>query len=270
MLTRKRLPSRSFSHFTEDLQSRGRYTFCKQEAISALNISENAFHKSVGRLVLEKRLIRIVNEFYAIIPFEYKNSGGMPATHYIDSLMKFEQQPYYVGVLSAAALHGAAHQSPQELQIITSKPLSLIKAGRSRIRFLIKGKVLETPIQAMKTPSGYIQVSTPEATSFDLFRYPKAASGLSNIATVLKELSEAMDAEKLAKLASVTESSYVQRLGYLLDLAGAKKLTPPLIACLKKHHRWDYISLRPGRKSGSDTRDPKWRLIINDTVESDV
>lgn len=35
--------------------------------------------------------------------------------------MKFLGQPYYVGLLSAAALHGAAHHQPQEFQVVTNK-----------------------------------------------------------------------------------------------------------------------------------------------------
>lgn len=265
----ERSKPRSFSHFTEELQAHGRYTFTKQEAVTALHISDNAFRKAVQRLSQEKRLIRIVNEFYAVIPFEYQLSEGMPATHYIDALMKFRKQPYYVGILSAAALHGAAHQAPQELQVITSEPMATIKAGRARIRFFTKKNIADTSVQSMKTPSGYIQVSQPEATAFDLLRYPSAAAGLNNIATVLTELSEALDPKKLSKIATNIEPCYIQRLGYLLDHLGEKKLTQNLIPLLEKT-RWDYVALRPGWKKSSSVRDQKWRVLVNEKVETDL
>lgn len=265
----ERVSPRSLARFTEDLQGRGRYTFTKQEAVAALHISDNAFHKAAHRLIREKRLMRVVNEFYAAIPAEYRPGGSIPATYYIDALMKFRQQPYYVGVLSAASLHGAAHQAPQEYQIVTSAPLPMIRAPRTRIRFLTKQNIADTPVQQMKTPAGYISVSTPEATAFDLLRYPRAAAGLNNIATILTELSEVIDPKKLTMLAEKTESSYVQRLGYLMDQVGAEKLTSSLAGCLAKQ-RWDYVSLRPGWKSESPKRDSKWRVIVNETVEADI
>ena len=265
----ERSKPRFFSHYIEDLQAHGRYTFTLEEAIRALDISENAFRKAIQRLTQEKRLMRIVNEFYAIIPFEYKLSDGIPATHYLDELMKFKKRSYYVGILSAAELHGAAHQSPQELQVITSQPMPTIKVGRSRIRFFTKSAFSETPVQPIKTPSGYIQVSTPESTALDLLRYPTPAGGLNNIATVLTELSEKIDSKKLARAASFFENCYIQRLGFLLDLLDQKKLTQNLTPYLE-NTRWDYVRLRAASKSKSSIKNVKWKVIVNEKVESDL
>ena len=43
---------------------------------------------------------------------ENRVAGAPPASWYIDDFMKAIGAPYYVGVLTAAALHGAAHQQP--------------------------------------------------------------------------------------------------------------------------------------------------------------
>ena len=42
---------------------------------------------------------------------------------YIDSLMRHEKRSYYVGLLTAAAAHGAAHQAGMEFQVVTDKLL---------------------------------------------------------------------------------------------------------------------------------------------------
>ena len=47
--------------------------------------------------------------------------------------MRHEDAPYYVGLLKAAELHGASHQAVIEFQVIISKRLPRIKAGRSPI-----------------------------------------------------------------------------------------------------------------------------------------
>lgn len=50
--------------------------------------------------------------------------------------MRHEQQPYYVGLLKAAVLHGATHKAVMEFQIVTPKRMTKIKAGRNLIVLL--------------------------------------------------------------------------------------------------------------------------------------
>ena len=57
-----------------------------------------------------------------IITPEYAQSGMLPATLFIDDLMKSLNRKYYIGLHSAAALYGAAHQQPMEFFVITENP----------------------------------------------------------------------------------------------------------------------------------------------------
>ena len=43
-----------------------------------------------------------------MIPPEFRSWGAVPATHFIDPMMRFLGHDYYVGYLSAAEAHGAA------------------------------------------------------------------------------------------------------------------------------------------------------------------
>ena len=63
---------------------------------------------------------------------------GLPATWFIDALMKHFSQEYYVGLLTAAALHGAAHQQPMTFQVITDKRTRNITVGELFIEFICK------------------------------------------------------------------------------------------------------------------------------------
>jgi hypothetical protein len=47
--------------------------------------------------------------------------------------MEYLELPYYVALLSAAAIHGAAHQKSQEFQVITNKSLRTIHVRGLRI-----------------------------------------------------------------------------------------------------------------------------------------
>ena len=73
--------------------------------------------------------------------------------------MRFHDVPYYVGLLSAAALHGAAHQQPQEFQVVAGAILRPLTVGRVRIRFFFRREMAAAVTEKVKTSSGYIPVT---------------------------------------------------------------------------------------------------------------
>ena len=259
------------SEYIENLETQGRAYFTKKEADENLGLTTTAFHKATRRLIQQTKLMRIRNGFYVIIPAASRKSGALPATHYIDALMKFLKQPYYVGALSAASLYGASHQSPQELQVMTTKPTPLIEAGPTRIRFITKKDLEKTPVQQIKTPTGFIQVSTPEATLLDLLRYVRLSGHLDNVTTAIVELLESIDAKKLIQVAKLEkELSYVQRLGFLIDrFSKNKTVTKELHQFIEKKNP-SFIFLRPDQRKGVIERDEKWNVFVNTEVEPDL
>lgn len=193
-----------------------------------------------------------------------------PVTWFIDELMKFHGLPYYVGLLSAAALHGAAHQQPQEFQVITSSPLRPIHIGRERVKFFTQKHFGLTPTEMKKGATGFFPVSTPEATAFDLIRYSRSAGHLSHVATVLDELREKMMSDRLVEVAKIVgELAPVQRLGYLLDYLKDKKLSESLHKWVKNRNLLP-VPLIPTRKLPEKrTYNSKWAIIINEKIEVD-
>ncbi|CAM6000172.1 unnamed protein product [Sphagnum balticum] len=129
--------------------------------------------------------------------------GRTAAGWYIDDLMRYEGRPYYVGLLKAAELHGATHQAVMEFQVITDKRLPRIAAGRSTLSFYYRKdmSVLAAGVIDHKTDTGRMKISSVELTVFDLLRYPQATGGMDNIATVISDLGEKIDAEKLVAIA---------------------------------------------------------------------
>ena len=184
--------------------------------------------------------------------------------------MKFQAHPYYVGLLSAAALHGASHQQPQEFQIVTDVRLRAASAGRVRLHFFLKKRLLDTPTTEIKTATGTLRVSTPEATAFDLVRYAAGAGQLSNVATVLAELAPTLNARKMVRAASAgVEMSVVQRTGYLLEQGGAGQTVEPLARWLLPQ-KPSVTALRPDKSSKGCPRDERWMVIVNEQVEDDL
>lgn len=148
--------------------------------------------------------------------------------------MRHEGRPYYVGLLKAAELHGATHQAVMQFQVVTDKRLPEIRAGRSAIAFYYRKDMaaISEGIEEQKTDTGRMKVSSVELTLLDLVRYPHAAGGLDNIATVVSDLADRIDAGKLATLSAAYERSVSQRLGYLLEHFGQPERAEALHAAL--------------------------------------
>ena len=136
------------------------------------DISDKAINQSLYRLKNKKQIAQIRNGFYAIISPGYSSQGIIPAPLFIDDLMQSLSKRYYVGLLSAAALHGAAHQQPMEFFVVTEKPaLRRINNRKIKINFYVKKKWTDEDIVNKKTDAGNIQVSSPELTALDLLYY---------------------------------------------------------------------------------------------------
>jgi hypothetical protein len=72
-------------------------------------------------------------------------------------------------------------------------------------------------------PAWYIDA----LTALDLLRYPQASAGIDNVATVLSDLGQKIDADQLGALSVAVKRPIVQRLGHLLDRLGQEALTGP-------------------------------------------
>lgn len=258
------------ARFIEQLLGQGRYTFTREEAAQRLGTSSAATYMSLHRLVKAKRLVMPRSGFYVIVDPQHKVAGALPPEWFIDPLMKDMARPYYAGLLSAAQLHGAAHHRPQEFQIvIPNRATRPVQAGNVLIRFHGKGPFDRSQTQEVKTPTGILKVSTPETTAWDLVRYFKAAGGLENVATVLSELAEKLNGAKLRDtLKQHGEIVVAQRLGYLLDRLGQRKLSDSLVDWVRKKS-----TLRPFDPTApiigaSESR--KWNLMVNARVEPEA
>jgi predicted transcriptional regulator of viral defense system len=260
----------SLATWVDTLQAEGRYNFTRQEAIDATGLSSEAVKKSLQRLVKRRRLAKVRDNFYVIIPIEYRAAGAPPTTWFIADLMRSFGQPYYVGLLSAAALHGASHHQPQEFQIVTSGAQRPLRVARQRIRFFAKQQIDATPQVDVKTPTGTIRVSSPDATALDLVRFFKASGYLGNVATVLGDLAERLNPAALREAAELQPHlPTVQRLGYLLDRVGANAVAQPL-AELIAQRRPRVVPLRADRPPGDAPRDARWRVLVNEEVEAEL
>jgi predicted transcriptional regulator of viral defense system len=252
----------------EQLQAHGRYTFTRGEAESDTRRSADLVKAALRRQKTRGRVASPRRGFYVIVPPEYRATGAPPASWFIDDLMHYLGQPYYVGILSAAAIHGAAHQRPMVFQVVTDRPTRDARIGNVHLEFSMSRKVASTPAREIQTETGTMRVSTPEATAFDLVRYPAAAGHLSNVTTVLMELAERIDTTALAAAADTMRVPDIQRLGYLLEAVDQVELAATLLAILPPR-RPRTVKLDPAGPNTA-TIDRRWRLRPNVDLELDL
>ena len=129
------------SDYLIEVRSKGRFAITLEELRSKFDVSEKALLQNIYRLKTKNQIAQIRKEFYVIIPPQYSNRGMLPPSLFIDDMMKFLGRNYYVGLYSAAALHGAGHQQPMEFHVIIKKPaLRNIKNQKLTLSFFTKGE----------------------------------------------------------------------------------------------------------------------------------
>lgn len=254
--------------YIDDLVASGRHHFTTEAAVEAIGAGEDAVRAQLRRLKLRGRIASPIRSFHVVVPPEYRRLGCLPAEHFIDQLMAVLREPYYVALLSAAERHGAAHQRPQSLQVMVRTNRPNIECGQVRVTFIARGDLERMPAATFNTPRGFIRYSTAEVTALELVGYPQHAGGMNNVATVLAELTEAIDPTKLIEAARLCPVGWSQRLGYLFEIADATKFAAAIEPFVRDHAN-SYIPLRRANMITGATRSARWKVIVNAEVESD-
>lgn len=257
------------SKFVLDLAARGRYHFTTEEAVAALGASVPTVRAALRRLKAKGDLATPHRGFYVIVPPEYRRLGCLPADQFVPQLMRHLGEPYYVALLSAAELHGAAHQRPQSFQVMVKSNRRGLECGEVRVQFVARHDLEHTSVVEKNTPRGVLRLASPEATALELVGYAELCGGLDNVASVLAELAEALAPHKLLAAAALCPIVWVQRLGYLLDLAGHSGLGDALMPQVTERAHVVAPLVRAQTSRGA-RRDARWRLVINASVEPDL
>jgi len=198
------------------LIAQGRHTATTPELLELTGLDRATLHIGLHRLRQSGSIVSPARGLYAVVPAQYRAWGSPPAEWFIDAMMEHLRRAYYIALLTAAAMHGAAHQAPQIFQVMTDKRVSGRELGRNRIHFYTSRYIAETPTERRPGPSGYLRLATRETTAVDITQHPRQSGGLGNVATVLVELGE-LDGAILAHIAAPRGKAVVRRLGWLLE-----------------------------------------------------
>jgi len=255
----------------ESFEEKGKNTFHRDEIRSEF-VTERALTAALDKLIKKRRIVSPFAKFYVIVPTQYRNLSAPPALWFLHDWMSTNVVNYYVALLSAASIHGATHHSVQETEVVVQKQLPNKVIGSSRVRFFYNKQAHLTPKQKWPVPTGFVWVSTPAATVFELILYMPKIGGPSLIATVLSELCENLKAEDImsALKAMQVKSSLLQRLGVILEILELNDLAKEIFKIISAKKLRPVVLNVERARFKNEFFDKKWKVYMNDKVEPDL
>ena len=258
----------SLRNLDDRLIGEGRYSVTVSELVAETAANPSAIRSGLARLVEKRRAFSSARGLFVFVPSEFRSWGVVPAEWFIDQMMQHLDREYYVGLLSAAQLQGAAHQRPQVTQIVVDKPVADRDLERVRLRFYASdAEFSKLPIQRRNTKTGTFAVSSPELTVADLCGRPVLGGGLDNVATIISELNEEQNltAEGFTNLAGLIAGHAVKRAGHLVESLTDLRLDD----LAAEMHAGEPTMLDPhGDRRGPVDR--RWNVRVNVKVEPEA
>ena len=251
---------------------RGKYFFSINDIEESFTQKTHSYLRTdLNRLSKRGVIMSPCRNFYVAVPEEYRLKGVVPPFFYIDKMMSFMGKPYYVALLSAAALHGAAHQMPQTFMVITNdKMRSVIKNG-TRFDFVTRKDIPTAFLIKKRAKSGDFNVSSPALTAIDLIEYEANVGGLSRATEVLAELMEEVDFSSVnADFYKISQIPIYQRLGYILEEVLDEKTQADALyeGCKNAKLTFRKTPLKKGRVAVQESA-TRWKIQENITIEID-
>lgn len=139
----------------------GQHFATTDEVAELVGVAPESVRQSLRRPAAANKIASITRGAWVPVPPEYRAAGAPPPAHFIHPLMNFLGHPYYVGFLSAAAIHGASHQAVMVFQVATTAKLRDRTIGAGRMRFIQRSAVPRRSVVDHLVPTGRIKVSTP-------------------------------------------------------------------------------------------------------------
>lgn len=256
----------NFARLWDQLLGEGRSSITPAELQERTGASEAAVYMAAKYAMDRGRLFSPVRGLYVLVPGEHRGRRVVPATHFVDPMMRHLDADYYIAFASAAQWWGAAHQAPQEFQVVTTRRVRDRQIERVRLRFYVAAKLDTDAVRRVAGPRTMIKLATPNLCAVDLASRPALGGGLSKVATILIELPD-LDGTEIARLATRRPRSAARRLGWLLemvrpdlDLAGLRGVALPEVA-------GPTLLAPSGSRRGR--LDERWGVLVNATVEPD-
>ncbi len=258
--------------YTRQLLSFEEYSFSLEEVLENSSKEATAVRRELSRLIEKKEIVNLRKGFYLIIPPRYSNSQKLPLQLYAEKLFKYLNRKYYIGLYSAAKIHGASHQQTQRDYLIIETPkLNAIKKKSFDIQFNTTGNWPKNNIEKKKSDAGIYHVAAPALTFIDLIHHHTKVGGLNRMYASLEELTEELNEQDIQSLLDWYDNkSTMQRAGFLMEeLLGSNSFSDIIFQKLKQQPFYP-ILLTPRKNEKPGSVDNRWKIDVNLMLESDL
>lgn len=265
-------PNMSLNDWITEQEKRGITTFSFQKIRNVFSErSEKALKTDINRLVVSKRIQFVYKGFYVIIPTQYQLKGIVPPSYYINELMDYLGKPYYIGLLSAAALYGASHQRVMVTQIVTTGPRPRTSNKNTLLNWNYRMQIPNELLESRNAEMGRINYSSAELTAVDIVQFASNIGGYQRASTVLAELVDMVDVSKIEGVLPYTTATTLQRLGYLLEFVlFEQEKADELYAIMKKQNGYfNAVLMSSEHPSLENAESNRWRINMNIDIEID-
>jgi predicted transcriptional regulator of viral defense system len=260
------------AEYIRSLQSYEIYAFTNEDVVKHCIAPKSTLKTEFVRLSKKKQILNLRKGFYVIIPAKYLNVSKIPVQLYIEKLFNYIQKDYYVGLYSAAAIHGASHQQIQQDYIICSAPaMRDIKKGSFTMKFFQKSHWSHHNIIQKKSDAGLFNVSSPALTLADLLHFQNKLGGINRMLAIIEELAETIQLEDLNELIRwYPHVNTFQRMGYLLEQFAVNE---EILETIQRHLDLQKVYpmlLSPIKNEKPGSANNRWKIDVNITLENDL
>jgi hypothetical protein len=249
--------------------ARGEFVVSVNQLARAGGVSNLAVRRQLEHLSHRVERLPGRPSAFLIVPPEHRARGAPPVTAWLDAYFRLRDQPYYLGLLSAAALHGSSSQAVQVAQVLTTKLTRPIDIGRLHVDFYVKVHLQQTPLSALAGMAAPLAVSSPAATALDLIAFNHRIGGISRVIEVIADLKSVMTVVGLrTALRAETQTSVKQRLGYVLSILGLERMAEEVRKSLPKRLALTLLQTESPVAHGSRVARQPWMVLDNVGLEA--
>lgn len=246
----------------EERQAHGKLVGALDELARDAGLSRLAARRQFERLASKAVQLPGRPSLLLTVPPEDRPRGAPPVAAWLHDYMSRRAPRYYVGLLSAAALHGSSNQVPLTTQIIVPHPLQAFELGRVRIEFVAKRHADRTPLSALPGLAAPMNVSSPAATLLDLVAFSRRVGGMARVLEVVDGLKPKLTPHDLREaLRAGVPMPVMQRTGHLLEQLECPSLASVVERFLPSTCAW--VPLQTGAPADHALSIERWHLLAN-------
>lgn len=248
------------------------YSFSFEEVLSSSGKDIIPVRSELSRLVRKGDVMNLRKGFYLIIPPRYSGVGKLPMSLYVNKLFDYLERDYYVGLYSAAKLHGASHQQVSRDYVMIAPPMMCpIRKSSIDLCFFTATHWPKSNISQRRSDAGNYFISSPALTYMDLINYHTKVGGLSRMLATLEELYEVIDDQDLgAVLGWYKNKSVLQRAGFLMEVLNGSSPKVEMIYSELQKQSFYSILLSPSVEQKPGSANNRWRIDVNVELENDL